>query len=344
MKKLSLLKAITIASTVWLSAQAQAFTVGIAMPTQNEDRWYKDGFKLQDMLSEKGFKAELFYAGDIDPKLQERQIRRLSDSNVDLLVVGATDCTALSDSLAYAKSKNIPVISYDRLILNTDAISYYASFDNFEVGLIQGNYLRRKLNLDSGADRTIEIFYGSLDDNNAAFFYEGAMSVLRPYILLGNLKVLSGRIDPEQNDVQSWRTDLASKRMEEILEKVDYKPNGQGGKKLDGILSPADCISDGIIHTLKRHGFTSDTMPIITGQDATSNAIKNIKEGLQAMTIYKAPDQLCKTVVDMAVAISKGEEVDINDTTSYNNGVTDMLSYLCIPKLVDKQNVDTYDL
>ena len=170
MKQGSLLKALTLCLGS-LTLSAQAYTVGLAMPTQLEDRWYKDGFALEKKLQANGFNVELFYGGDNDTKLQNRQIKRMTDAKVDLMVVGAIDCTGLSDSLNKTHQQKIPVISYDRLILNTDAISYYATFDNFEVGVMQGQYIKKKLNLDSGNHKTMEIFYGSLDDNNAKFFY-----------------------------------------------------------------------------------------------------------------------------------------------------------------------------
>lgn len=228
--------------------QTQAYTVGVAMPTQNEDRWYHEGFELEQQLKSKGFNVELFFAGDADIDLQNRQIRRLADSNVDALVIGPIDGNALS--LKDAKAKSIPVISYDRLITGTDAVTYYVSFDNQQVGKIQGQYLIDKLKPTADDPKNIEIFYGSLDDKNALIFYEEAMQILKPYIDSGALVVKSGKISPNETNVPGWRTDLASKRMDEILDTVGYGDNG--GVKLDGILSPADCLSDGIIFTLKK--------------------------------------------------------------------------------------------
>ena len=322
-----------------IALTAQAYTVGLAMPTQLEDRWYKDGFALEKKLQANGFNVELFYGGDNDTKLQNRQIKRMTDAKVDLMVVGAIDCTGLSDSLNKTHQQKIPVISYDRLILNTDAISYYATFDNFEVGVMQGQYIKKKLNLDSGNHKNIEIFYGSLDDNNAKFFYEGAMSILYPYIKMGILTVPSGQIKPEETATEGWSTDVALKRMESLVESQGYSPNG---KKLDAVLSPSDAISSGVIFTLKRHGYTPSNIPVITGQDATQEAIANVKSGYQAMTIYKSSEALSDVVVDMAKAISQGKEVEVNDSFTYNNGSADMHSYLLEPKLVDKTNISQF--
>lgn len=317
---------------------ANAYTVGIAMPTQVEDRWYKDGFNLEKMLKNSGYDVELFYGGDIDVELQKKQIQRLSSANIDVLVVGAIDGTVLADSLKSAKERHIPVISFDRLITNTDAISYYATFDNGKVGLMQGQYLIDALKPSMENPKNIEIFYGSLDDNNAKFFYKEAMKILKPYIDSGALKVLSGETKPEQTEIKSWRTDLASKRMDDIMDSVGYSPDSL---KLDGILSPADCISSGIIFTLKKRGYSLDDMPVITGQDATSDAISNIKEGYQGMTVFKDSNLLCNAVLNMIVALNKGSSVPVNDNSTYDNGRKVVESYLCEPKLITSKNINT---
>lgn len=334
---MKLQKVIISTMSLLFTLQTQAYTVGVAMPTQNEDRWYHEGFELEQQLKSKGFNVELFFGGDADIDLQNRQIKRLADSNVDALVIGSIDGNALTESLKDAKAKNIPVISYDRLITNTDAVSYYVSFDNQQVGKIQGQYLIDKLQPTVDDPKNIEIFYGSLDDKNAHFFYEEAMQILKPYIDSGALVVKSGKISPNETNVPGWRTDLASKRMDEILDTVGYGANG--GVKLDGILSPADCLSEGIIFTLKKRGYSPSNIPVITGQDATAEALQNVKEGYQAMTIYKSSEDLHDAVIDMLKSISSGQKAKVNDTTTYNNGVKDMDSFLCTPELIDSSNI-----
>lgn len=224
------------------------------------------------------------------------------------------------------------------MITGTDAVTYYATFDNGKVGEIQGKFLIDKLHPTVDDPKNIEIFYGSLDDNNAKFFYGEAMKILQPYIDSGALVIKSGEIKPEETNIPSWRTDLSSKRMDAIMDKVGYGP--ESGERLDGILSPADCISSGIIFTLKKRGYTVENIPVITGQDSTPDALKNIQEGYQAMTIFKDGKQLQDTVLDMVKAISKGQEANINDTTTYNNGVMDMKSFLCTPELIDRSNIN----
>ncbi|MGN1282054.1 MAG: sugar-binding protein [Succinivibrio sp.] len=334
-----LLKSIAF-STVLTAASltANAFTVGLAMPTQIEDRWYNDGFNLEKMLKQSGYNVELFFGGDIDVPLQKRQIQRLSESDVDVLVIGAIDGSALTDSLKVAKQKKIPVISFDRLITNTDAISYYATFDNGKVGQMQGSFLIEKLKPSVDNPKNIEIFYGSLDDNNAKFFYNEAMKIIQPYIDSGALKVLSGQTKPEETETKYWRTDLASKRMNDIMDKVGY---GTDSVRLDGILSPADCISSGIIFTLKKRGYSLDDMPVITGQDATPEAISYIREGYQGMTVLKDSKVLCTAVLNMIQAIKQGTKVPVNDDSTYDNGRMVVESYLCEPKIVTAKNINS---
>ncbi len=319
---------------------SNAFTVGLAMPTQEEPKWYKEGFLLQDKLQDKGFTVDLFYAGDYDVELQKRQITRLTDAPVDVLVVGALDGGALTEVLKTAKSKNIPVISYDRLLTGTDAVSYYATFDNEAVGKMQGQYIIDKLNLDSTYEtKNIEIFAGSLDDNNAKLFYKGAYETLKPYIDVGQLVVKSGETSIEKTTIKAWITDSANKRMGDLISKVGYAPNG--GVKLDAILSPADCLSEGTAFALNKAGYTKSTMPIITGQDAVPAAIERIREGEQSMSVYKDSRVLCDTVVKMIQSIQNRQEVEVNDTSSYNNGAMNVPSFLCEPMLIDVNNLNS---
>ena len=214
---------------VLFSSQALAFTVGVVMPTQIEPRWYSEGFGVEQLLKSNGFNVELFFGGDIDVSLQQRQIKRLSnDSNIDALVIGSIDGNALKEALSAAKSKKLPVISYDRLITGTDAVTYYATFDNGKVGQIQAQFLIDKLHPTADDPKNIEIFYGSLDDNNAKFFYGEAMKILQPYIDQGALVVKSGQIKPDDTNIPSWRTDLASKRMDALMDQVGFAPDSGG--------------------------------------------------------------------------------------------------------------------
>ncbi|MGN1281340.1 MAG: sugar-binding protein [Succinivibrio sp.] len=329
-----------IASSVLCAAAANAYTVGLAFPTQDDQRWYSEGKMLNDKLISAGFNTEVFYGGDLDVELQKKQITRLINSGVNLLIIAAIDDTSLVDVLQPAIDNKIPVISYDRLIKNTDAPTYYASVDNEMIGEMQGKYIVDQLRPGNGNVKTIEIFAGSMDDNNAKVFYQGAMRKLGGFIDLGYIVVKSGQQSFEQTSTEGWSGELANKRMNDLIEKVGYSPNGE---KLDAILSPNDGIADGIIFCLKKNGYTAENMPKITGCDSTPTAITHINNGEQGMTIYKSTE-LCNTVVDMVTDISKGNPVDVNDDFSYDNGFKIMDSVLCDPELIDYSNTHTVSM
>ncbi|MGN0915600.1 MAG: sugar-binding protein [Succinivibrio sp.] len=337
MKKLT--KSLLLLGTV-LSFNTYAYTVGIAMPTQEDNRWYVEGYHLQKVLIQNGFNVELFYGGDFDLELQKKQLNRLVDEKkVDALVVAALDCGGLNAQLEHAKSNHIPIISYDRLITGTGAIDYYATFDNEKVGIIQGTYIVDKLKPSKDNVINLEIFYGSLDDNNAKFFYNGAMTVLKPYIDEGAIVIKSGEITPQETETKGWSTDLANKRMVKLIEKVGYGP---GKVRLDAVLSPADCVSEGIALALSFNGYKDSEFPLITGQDATPDAINRVKNGTMAMTIFKSPAKLGSAVIDMLTALKNGTKVKVNDVSTYNNGVKTVSSYLCQPELIDKDHMANF--
>ena len=319
------------------STAANAFTVGVAFPTQNDSRWYTEGFMLNNKLKAAGFDTELFFAGDLDNGLQLKQISRMINSNVDVLVIASIDGGSLVDTLKPAQDKKIPIISYDRLIMNTDAPTYYASVDSEMIGEMQGKYIVDQLHPGAGSIKNIEIFTGSPDDNNAKIFYEGAMRKLGCFIDLGYLTVKSGQVKQADTSTQNWSPDLANKRMNELLDKVGYGPNGE---RLDAVLCPNDGIADGVIFALKKRGYTAENMPKITGCDSTPIGLEHIKKGEQGMTIYKS-NELCDTVVQMVTDISQGKPVDVNDDFSYDNGVKIMDSVLCDPELIDYSNIDS---
>lgn len=247
-------------------------------------------------------------------------------------MIGAVDSEALTDVLAEAKEKNIPVIAYDRLIMNTDAVSYYAAFDNEAVGEAMGDYIEAALNLKSGAGPfRMEVFAGDPADNNAHLFFSGAMDVLQPYIDKGQLIIPSGEQSFEQVNTKGWEPKRAGERMTRLLNGPD------AGQHLDVILSPNDGIAGGIREALVAGGYTS--MPLLTGQDAESKALEAIRGGQQTITIYKDPELLVAKSVRMIKAVVEGTQPDINDVKSYNNGVITVPAYLCTPLIIDKNNI-----
>src|SRR5690625_854255 len=254
---------------------------------------------------------------------------------VDILVIASIDGEALTEVLEQAENQDIPVIAYDRLIMNSDHVSYYATFDNFKVGVQQGEYIVEQLELeDSDETYSIELFAGSPDDNNAYFFWDGAMSILEPYIEEGKLVVQSGQTDFEQGATLRWDGAAAQERMDNLLS-AHYS-----NEKVDVIYSPFDGISRGVISSLKAVGYgTGDNpMPIITGQDAELASIKSILAGEQTQTVFKDTRELAKQATNMGIAILKGEEPEINDTETNDNGEKVVPSFLLVPVSVDIDN------
>ncbi|PSO18208.1 multiple monosaccharide ABC transporter substrate-binding protein [Bradyrhizobium sp. MOS003] len=330
---LALAGAATMATGLTASAQDKA-TVGIAMPTKSSARWIDDGNNMVKVLKERGYNTDLQYAEDDIPN-QLSQVENMVTKGAKALVIAAIDGTTLSDVLKQAKAKGITVIAYDRLIRGTPDVDYYATFDNFQVGVLQAQSIEQGLGLKDGKGPfNIELFGGSPDDNNAYFFYNGAMSVLKPYIDSGKLVVASGQMGMDKVATLRWDGATAQARMDNLLSAY------YGNKKLNAVLSPYDGISIGIISSLKGVGYGSadQKMPIISGQDAEVPSIKAMLRGDQYSTIFKDTRDLAKVTADMVDAALAGKQVTVNDTKTYENGVKTVPSYLLKPVVVYKDN------
>ena len=316
-------------------AMAQAKpTVGIAMPTKSSARWIDDGNNIVKVLKERGYGTDLQYADDDIPN-QLSQVENMVTKGAKVLVIAAIDGTTLSDALKQAKAQGITVIAYDRLIRDMPNVDYYATFDNFQVGVLQASSLVNALGLKDGKGPfNIELFGGSPDDNNAYFFYDGAMSVLKPYIDSGKLVVASGQTGMGKVATLRWDGATAQARMDNLLSAF------YGKKRVDAVLSPYDGLSIGIISSLKGVGYGSkdQPMPFISGQDAEVPSIKAMLRGEQYSTIFKDTRDLAKVTADMVDAVLSKKEVTVNDTKTYNNGVKVVPSYLLKPVVVDKTN------
>jgi putative multiple sugar transport system substrate-binding protein len=309
-------------------------TIGIAMPTKSSARWIDDGNNIVKVLKERGYGADLQYAEDDIPN-QLSQVENMVTKGVKALVIAAIDGTTLSDVLKQAKASGITVIAYDRLIRDTPNVDYYATFDNFQVGVLQAQSIEQALGLKEGKGPfNIELFGGSPDDNNAYFFYNGAMSVLQPYIDSGKLVVVSGQTGMDKVATLRWDGATAQARMDNLLSAF------YGKKRVDAVLSPYDGLSIGIISSLKGVGYGSSgqPMPIVSGQDAEVPSIKAMLRGEQYSTIFKDTRDLARVTADMVDAALSGKQVSVNDTKTYNNGVKVVPSYLLKPVVVDKSN------
>ena len=311
--------------------------VGISMPTKTSARWIADGDNMVKQFQEAGYKTDLQYADDDIPN-QLAQIENMITKGVNVLVIAAIDGTTLSNALANAKAADIKVIAYDRLIRDTPDIDYYATFDNFKVGVEQANTLVAGLKerFPDVKPWNVELFGGSPDDNNAFFFYDGAMSVLQPMIDAGEITIPSGQTGMDKVGTLRWDPATAQARMDNILS-ANYTD-----KQVNGVLSPYDGLSIGILSSLKGVGYGSGDlkMPIVSGQDAELQSVKSIQAGEQYSTIFKDTRELAKVTVSMVNAMMKGEEPQVNDTKTYNNGVKVVPSFLLEPVPVTAANLN----
>ena len=305
--------------------------VGVAMPTQSSERWINDGANMKKQLEELGYEVDLQYAED-DVQAQVSQIENMIASGAQCLVIASIDSSALVNVEKQAKDAGIPVIAYDRLLMDTDAVSYYATFDNKGVGTAIGKYIVDHAGATPDSPKTIELFMGSPDDNNAHMLYAGLMEEIQPLLDNGALVCKSGQTDFESNNTLRWDQQTAMKRCEDLLTRY----------YADEDLNIAACAYDGLSYgcmaALEGAGYTEANWPLITGQDAELMATKHIISGKQTMSIYKDTRLLASKCVTMVQAVLEGAEPEINDTEQYNNGVIVVPSYLCTPVAVDKDN------
>ena len=317
---------------------ADKVTVGIAMPTKSSARWIADGDNMVKVLQSKGYGTDLQYA-DNDIPNQLAHVENMITKGEKVLVIAAIDGTTLSDALQKAHDAGIKVISYDRLIRGSANVDYYATFDNFKVGVLQANSILHGLGVDAGKTGpfNIELFGGSADDNNAFFFYNGAMSVLQPLIDKGVLVVQSKQMGMDKVATLRWDAATAQARMDNILSAYYTKAH------VNAVLSPYDGLSIGIISSLKGVGYGSKDlpMPIISGQDAEIPSVKSILAHEQYSTVFKDTRDLAKVSAGMVDAVLSGKTPEINDTKTYNNGVKVVPSYLLTPVAVDASNVQS---
>ena len=321
--------------------------IGIAMPTKSLERWNRDGTFLKDEFEKKGYTVELKYS-DNNVDQQVSDIENLIADDVDVLIIAAIDGESLTKVLDTAAEKEIPVISYDRLIMNTEAVSYYVSFDNYTVGKLQGEYVVDALGLDLSDTSTtynIEFTAGDPADNNAGFFFNGAFDVLSPYIDAGILNVVSGQTDFEQVATASWSTETAMTRMQNIL--ASYYSDGT---VLDVALCSNDSTALGVTNAIASDYAGTNTV-IITGQDGDEANLANIVDGLQSMTVFKAVANEAVVTVAIAELLIQGKTPDAAladtfdcecayDTSSYDNGTGTIPSYLLVPSVVTVDNIE----
>jgi len=308
--------------------------VGISMPTKSSARWIDDGNNMVKVLQSRGYQTDLQYADDDIPN-QLAQVENMITKGAKVLVIAAIDGTTLSKALQSAADKGIKVIAYDRLIRGSKNVDYYATFDNFQVGVLQATSIVDKLGLKQGKGPfNIELFGGSPDDNNAFFFYDGAMSVLKPYMDKGQLVVRSKQMGMDKVGTLRWDGAVAQARMDNLLSAF------YGKEKVHAVLSPYDGLSIGILSSLKGVGYCTaqQPCPVVSGQDAEIPSVKSILRNEQSSTVFKDTRELAKVAANMVDAVLAGKQPEINDTKTYNNGVKVVPSYLLKPVSVDSSN------
>ena len=305
--------------------------VGVSMPTKDLQRWNQDGANMESQLKAAGYDVDLQYASN-DVQTQLSQVENMISGKCDVLVIAAIEGSSLGEALDMAKDAGIPVIAYDRLLMDSDAVSYYATFDNYMVGQVQGNYVKDTLDLDNAEGPfNIEFTAGDPGDNNAGFFFNGAYDVLKPYIDSGKLNVVSGQKTFEEVATPAWATETAQSRAENILSSF-YAD----GTELDAWVCSNDSTSLGVQNALAAN--YNGKYPIITGQDCDIENTKNMIAGKQSMSVFKDTRTLASQVVKMVGQILTGATVDVNDTETYNNNVITVPSYLCEPVFADANN------
>lgn len=308
--------------------------VGISMPTKSSARWIDDGNNMVKVLKERGYQTDLQYADDDIPN-QLAQVENMITKGAKVLVIAAIDGTTLSKALQNAADRGVKVIAYDRLIRGSKNVDYYATFDNFQVGVLQANSIVDRLGLKQGkGPYNIELFGGSPDDNNAFFFYDGAMSVLKPYIDSGKLVVRSKQMGMDKVGTLRWDGAVAQARMDNLLSAF------YGKEKVHAVLSPYDGLSIGILSSLKGVGYCTaqQPCPVVSGQDAEIPSVKSMLRNEQYSTVFKDTRELAKVAANMVDAVLAGKQPEINDTRTYNNGVKVVPSYLLKPVAVDSSN------
>lgn len=311
--------------------------VGISMPTERLERWYLNGHDMKAQLEKAGYRVDLEFAAN-DESVQIRQIKNMIDEGCRVLVIAPVNGYALTGVLKSAKKKGIKVISHDRLILESDAVSYYITFNKYKVGVVQAEFLLDRLNIKKHSKKNpvyMEFFTGDYSDNNVNAYFGGAMDILRPYIDKGIIVCPSGQTSKRQCATPGWSTDQAQKRMENLIVTNGYGPKN---KRLDAVCCSNDSTAIGVTDALLNAGYSAENMPIITGQDCDIYSVRNIIRGRQAMSVFLDTKDTVSMTVKMVDAIMKGKKPEVNDKTTYNNGSGFMQSYLCDPTIVTKEN------
>ena len=309
--------------------------IGVCMPKKDVERWRLDGSNIKMQLEAKGYKVMLEYAED-DPDKQIEQINEMIKKKCKALIIAAADCFNLDATLERAAKDGVTIVAYDRLIMDTKHVDYYCTFDNFEIGVEQGNYIIKALDLDHRADpATMELFSGAADDSTSIENYSGQMHALQPYIDSGKLVIPSGQTDPVTTAIENWATENAQARMEELLQ-AHY----QGGAPIDAVLSTNDSMALGVIAALKNAGYGAggQPFPVLTGMDCDLDNVLAIKHGEQSMSMFIDTRALATWAVSLVDDVLHGKAPKNLNTDRYDNNVKIVSTSICKAIYVDQDN------
>ncbi|MDD6156148.1 MAG: sugar ABC transporter substrate-binding protein [Lachnospiraceae bacterium] len=316
--------------------------VGIVLPTKDEPRWLQDQAQFEAILDDAGFTNQVLFSQG-SSATEKTNVETLIAKGIKVLIICPQDATAAAAAVEEAKEAGVTVISYDRLITDTEAVDYYTTFDSFSVGVAQGQYL---IDNAEGTNIPLYIYTGAATDNNAFIFFEGAWSVLEPKVADGTFVIANSdkaesfvgageltRDDEAQilgQTTTNWDFDTAKKLAEANLTAASADLKGDVA-----ILAPNDGTGRAIADA-----FAADsdiTSYIVTGQDSEKASVQYIIDGKQSMTVFKDTRTLAADSVAMALAVLKGESVPT--TTTYNNGVIDVPAKQTDVVVVTKDNV-----
>jgi putative multiple sugar transport system substrate-binding protein len=355
MKKLAVvLMVLLVAGSAFAGPQSDPGSgktlIGIAMPETHVQRWVKDGASLKKEAEKRGYAAADQY-GNADQAQQNQQIQSFLTQGAKALVVGCIN-DGVGSVIAEAAKDKVVVIAYDRIIPNSADYDYFITFNNFKVGVLQAQSIVDGLNLNAAttaAPKQITLFAGSPTDGNAFFFYDGAMSVLNPYIEKGVLKVVgpypktsADTANFQRIATENWQAPTAKTRMENLLN------NDARNVTLDAVLAPNDTLARAIIEACKADAKYRTKLPVVSGQDAEFDSAVSIKNGEQYSTVFKDTAKLAEAAILLADQVLKGQAVNIpgavlasGDLAKIGDtGKKVVKTYLLDPILVTKANLN----
>ena len=306
--------------------------VGVLLPNDTQIQWQEDGKKLAEGLKELGFEAQIAYGQD-DAFKQAEQMEEMVKAGVACLIVAAVDSLALTGVLEQAKSAGIGVIAYDRLLMNTDAVSCYIGYDDLQSGVTMAEQIVKAMQLEIAQAEeksyTIEFFMGSPENNSAVLQHQGVMQVLQPYLDSGVLVCKTGRTAFEDVCTQDGLGERAKADCQKYLAETYSEEN------LDIVCAASDALAGGCIAALEEAGCKD--WPFITGQDGALEGAQRVASGKQTLTLYKNRNTMIFQCLTVAEQLLTGELLQ-SDGVSCHNGEKEVPAWLTQTVLITGEN------